>query len=114
MAIDADTAQNITKVFSSIFQEIASDESTNRSTFDLYQFLSSASLRIQTKNISHEHFDFGALVKLVNGLKNKLNLTKSPESTCDYCSGSFRDIVLAYNSIHGYFSLLVSKLLFLF
>ncbi|KAI8419997.1 hypothetical protein MSG28_008598, partial [Choristoneura fumiferana] len=66
-----------------------------------------ASLRIQTKNISHEHFDFGALVKLVNGLKDKLNLTKSPESTCNYCSGSFRDIVLAYNGIHGYFSLLV-------
>ncbi|XP_073953466.1 G-protein coupled receptor dmsr-1-like [Choristoneura fumiferana] len=107
MAIDVDTAQNITKAFSSIFQEITTDESTNRTSFDLYQFLSSASLRIQTKNISHEHFDFGALVKLVNGLKDKLNLTKSPESTCNYCSGSFRDIVLAYNGIHGYFSLLV-------
>ncbi|XP_063385893.1 G-protein coupled receptor dmsr-1-like isoform X2 [Cydia fagiglandana] len=108
MAVDVEASPNITQTLSSLLQEmfIATDDAdNNRSTVDLSQFLSA--LRVQTRNTTHEHLDFGAIVKLVDGLRNKLNLTKSSEISCNYCSGSFRDVVLAYNGLHGYFSLLV-------
>ncbi|KAI8419994.1 hypothetical protein MSG28_008597 [Choristoneura fumiferana] len=42
--------------------------------------------------------------------KYNISVTRSISNECstvDYCSGEFRDIILAYNSIHGYVSLLV-------
>lgn len=47
------------------------------------------------------------LVKVMQDARSKLNLTLKPES-CDFCEGSFRDVVQAYNGVHGYVSLLVS------
>lgn len=40
--------------------------------------------------------------------RNKYNLTVVKEcERSEYCSGEFTDLILAYNSIHGYISLLV-------
>lgn len=46
------------------------------------------------------------LVKMMRDAKSKLNLTLKPD-TCGYCEGDFRDVIMAYNGIHGYVSLLV-------
>lgn len=103
-------SSNITQTLTSLFEEmlLASDlENENRSNVDLSQFLSALKEQ-SSKNASHEPLDFGTLVKLVDGWRHKLNLTKSAETTCNYCDGSFRDLILAYNSIHGYISLIVS------
>lgn len=103
-------SSNITQTLTSLFEEmlLASDlENENRSNVDLTQFLSALKEQ-SSKNASHEPLDFGTLVKLVDGWRHKLNLTKSAETTCNYCDGSFRDLILAYNSIHGYISLIVS------
>lgn len=99
---------NITHSLSNLFGEMlmGNDGRENRSN-DFNMFLS-AFKEQTTRNISHEPLDFGTLVRLVDGLRNKLNLTKSPDSVCNYCEGNFRDIVLAYNNIHGYISLMVS------
>lgn len=53
------------------------------------------------------------LVRMMKDAKSKLNLTLKPD-TCGYCEGDFRDIIMAYNSIHGYVSLLVSTYLLVF
>lgn len=50
------------------------------------------------------------LVKMMRDAKSKLNLTLKPD-TCGYCEGDFRDVIMAYNSIHGYVSLLVSTII---
>lgn len=108
MSIDTNDHSNITQALSNLFKEmlIATEEESS-SNVNLSQFLSV--LRGQTsKNISHEPVDFGTLVKLVDGWRNKFNLTKVSEPPCNYCDGSFRDVILAYNSIHGYISLIVS------
>lgn len=52
------------------------------------------------------------LVKMMRDVKSKLNLTLKPD-TCGYCDGDFRDVIMAYNSIHGYVSLLVCNILLL-
>ncbi|CAG9795779.1 unnamed protein product [Diatraea saccharalis] len=103
------SGSNITHTLTSLFEEmlLASDlNNENRSNVDLSQFLSALKEQ-SSKNSSHEPLDFGTLVKLVDGWRNKLNLTKSFEPPCNYCDGSFRDFVLAYNSIHGFISLFV-------
>lgn len=46
------------------------------------------------------------LVKMMRDAKSRLNLSLKPD-TCGYCEGDFRDIIMAYNGIHGYVSLLV-------
>lgn len=101
---------NITQTLTNLFEEMLLEtemSGENRSNVDFTQFLSA--LREQnTKNNTHEPLDFGALVKLVDGLRNKLNLTRPTEPPCTYCEGNFRDVILAYNSIHGYLSLIVS------
>ncbi|XP_026320923.1 sex peptide receptor-like isoform X2 [Hyposmocoma kahamanoa] len=55
-------------------------------------------LRSVLREMDSEAFE-SLFVKMVN----ELNLT----FTCGYCEGSFRDVVHAYNKIHGYVSLLV-------
>ncbi|XP_028159917.1 G-protein coupled receptor dmsr-1-like isoform X1 [Ostrinia nubilalis] len=51
---------------------------------------------------------FGEVLKALNDWKSRYNISVYKE--CDrfeYCSGDFRELILAYNSIHGYVSLLV-------
>ncbi|XP_026763130.1 G-protein coupled receptor dmsr-1 [Galleria mellonella] len=50
----------------------------------------------------------GDVLKALDDWRNKYNISIIKE--CDrleYCSGEFRDLILAYNNIHGYVSLLV-------
>lgn len=108
-----DDFSNITQTLTNLFEEMLVEtemSGENRTNLNLTQFL--LSLRVQnTKNSSHEPPDYGALLKLFDGLRSQLNLTRSSEPACTYCDGNFRDIILAYNSIHGYLSLIVSNLL---
>lgn len=104
-----ETSSNITQTLTNLFEEmlLETEMSRNKSNVDFSHFL--MALREQSsKNNSHDPLDFGTLVKLVDGLRTKLNLSKPVESACTYCEGNFRDIILAYNSIHGYISLIVS------
>lgn len=108
--MSGDETSNITQTLTNLFEEMLMETEVtgeNRSNVDFSQFLSA--LREQsTKNSSHEPLDFGTLVKLVDGWRTRLNLTRSSEPACTYCEGNFRDFILAYNSIHGYLSLIVS------
>lgn len=105
------STSNITRVLSDLFGEVllASETSdNNKSNIDISQFLSVLKQNKHSPK-GHDSLDFGTLIKLVDGWRNKLNLTKPLEPpTCNYCEGSFRDVILAYNSIHGYVSLIVS------
>ncbi|CAB3231712.1 unnamed protein product [Arctia plantaginis] len=107
--MSGEETSNITQTLTNLFEEMLLEtemSGANRSNVDFSQFLSA--LKVQSsKNSSHEQLDFGTLVKLVDGWKSRLNLTRSTEAPCTYCDGSFRDFILAYNGIHGYISLLV-------
>lgn len=100
---------NISQTLSNLFEEmLLPQESTeNRSALDFTHFLSALKEQ-SSRNTSHEPLDFGTLVKIVDGWRTRLNLTRPTEATCNYCEGNFRDVILAYNAIHGYFSLIVS------
>lgn len=108
--MNEDDTSNITQTLTNLFEEMLLEtemSGENRSSLDFAQFLSA--LRVQnTKNSSVETFDFGTLVKIVDGWRSRWNLTRPIEPACTYCEGNFRDIILAYNSIHGYLSLIVS------
>lgn len=55
--------------------------------------------------------NIGQVLKVLEDWRNRFNITVVKE--CDgteYCAGEFRDLIIAYNSIHGYVSLLVSRL----
>lgn len=113
MAFEENTS-NITQALSNLFEEmlLATEESNdNRSNVDVSQFLSA----LKERSSKHtDSLDFGTLVKLVDGWRTKLNLTKPSEPSCNYCEGNFRDFILAYNSIHGYVSLIVCIFLYLY
>lgn len=53
------------------------------------------------------------LVKMMKDAKSKLNLTLNLY-TYDYCEGDFRDVIVAYSSIHGYVSLLVNTIIIIY
>lgn len=54
---------------------------------------------------------FGEVLKALNDWRNRYNISVYKEcDRFDYCSGDFRELILAYNNIHGYVSLLVSLL----
>ncbi|XP_037962349.2 G-protein coupled receptor dmsr-1-like [Plutella xylostella] len=61
-------------------------------------------IKTHNRSASHKPLDWTALV---DGLRNSFNLTRTAEASCNYCEGSFRDVILAYNSIHGYISIIV-------
>ena len=106
--MSGDNVSNITQTLTNLFEEMLLEtemSGENRTNLDFALFLSK--LRVQsTKNSTQEPWD--ALLKIVDGLKTKFNLTGPNELACTYCDGNFRDIILAYNSIHGYLSLIVS------
>ncbi|VVD05509.1 unnamed protein product [Leptidea sinapis] len=55
----------------------------------------------QTNNI-------GEFLRVLENLRSKYNISVIKEcDRSDYCSGEFRDVVLGYNSVHGYVSLLI-------
>nr|XP_032520077.1 sex peptide receptor-like isoform X1 [Danaus plexippus plexippus] len=105
MAFEESGTANITQTLSNLFEEVlhATEDSGENKSVDVTKFLSALK---ETSTKRSDAIDFGTLVKLVDGWRTKLNLTKPAES-CDYCEGSIRDVILAYNSIHGYVSLIV-------
>ena len=53
--------------------------------------------------------NMGYVVKALEDFRSRYNISVVKEcEKSEYCSGEFRDLILAYNSIHGYVSLLVS------
>lgn len=85
-------ANSTTKNLLDIFNIFALGNSTDGK-------MNKTQLRSVLREMDSEAFE-SLFVKMVN----ELNLT----FTCGYCEGSFRDVVHAYNKIHGYVSLLVS------
>ncbi|XP_038211248.1 sex peptide receptor-like [Zerene cesonia] len=87
-----------------IFHEIlaASGNSSDIKSIDESRILSVLKEQA-SKERSKENIG-SVLVKVVNDAK--LNIPMKPE-TCGYCEGDFRDVVEAYNIIHGYVSLIV-------
>lgn len=52
--------------------------------------------------------NIGVVLKALEEWRNRYNISVVKECEhSEYCSGQFRDLILAYNSIHGYISLLV-------
>lgn len=100
---------NITQTLSSLFEEMLLPQETaeNRSNLD-FTHIWSALKEQSSWNTSHEPLDFGTLLKIFDGWRTRLNLTRPTEASCNYCEGNFRDVILRYNAIHGYFSLIVS------
>lgn len=89
-----------------IFQEIlaASGNSSDSKSINESHILSV--LKEQASRGRSENLG-SILVKVVSDVQNKLNLSIKTD-TCGYCDGDFRDVVEAYNGIHGYVSLIVS------
>lgn len=53
--------------------------------------------------------NIGDVIKVLEDWRSRYNISVVKEcEKSEYCSGEFRDLILAYNSIHGYVSLLVS------
>uniref|UniRef100_A0A2A4JF21 G-protein coupled receptors family 1 profile domain-containing protein n=1 Tax=Heliothis virescens TaxID=7102 RepID=A0A2A4JF21_HELVI len=52
--------------------------------------------------------NIGDVIKVLEDWRSRFNISVVKEcEKSEYCSGEFRDLILAYNSIHGYVSLLV-------
>ncbi|CAK1584650.1 unnamed protein product [Parnassius mnemosyne] len=96
---------NKSQILFNIFQEIlaASGNSSDSQSINETKIISV--LREQASHGKGNNLG-SVLVKVVNDAQTKLNLTIKPDS-CGYCDGDFRDIIEAYNGIHGYVSLLV-------
>ncbi|CAG4947419.1 unnamed protein product [Colias eurytheme] len=86
-----------------IFNEIlaASGNSSDINSIDESRILSVLKEQA-SKERSKENIG-SVLVQVVNDAK--LNIPMKPD-TCGYCEGDFRDVVEAYNNIHGYVSLI--------
>lgn len=95
---------NKSQTLMDIFQEILAASGNSSDSINETQIVSL--LREQaTRGGAGDDFE-SLLVKMMRDARNKLNLTLKPD-TCGYCEGDFREIIEAYNSIHGYVSLLV-------
>lgn len=98
---------NNSQILLDIFQEIfaASGNSSDSKVINETRILSA--LKEQASRGNPESFE-SVLIKVVSDVQNKLNLTIKPDGYCGYCEGDFRDVIQAYNGIHGYVSLIVS------
>lgn len=74
-------------------------------TYDFFEEPSFISILKPGSNYSS---NIGEVLRALEGWRNKYNISVVKEcERSEYCSGEFRDLILAYNSIHGYISLLV-------
>lgn len=88
-----------------------------RSSYDTngsYNFFSEepSILTVLKHRGSNYSANIGEVLRALEDWRSKYNISVLKE--CDrseYCTGEFRDLILAYNSIHGYVSLLVRFLL---
>ncbi|CAB3234911.1 unnamed protein product [Arctia plantaginis] len=98
---------NKSRTLMEIFQEIyAASGNTSGSSINETQIVSV--LREQAMKGERHEDEIGDL--LVKMMKDA-NLPLKPD-TCGYCEGNFRDVIMAYNSLHGYVSLLCKYLRF--
>lgn len=109
-----------TKVYSSITM-LASDDTRYKLANSTYGFndtslFDDSRLLILLKQKENNHTpSIGDWLKTLEDLRNKFNISIIKECDgLDYCSGDFREFVLAYNNVHGYISLLVSNCLYSF
>ncbi|XP_026320541.1 sex peptide receptor-like [Hyposmocoma kahamanoa] len=59
-------------------------------------------------NRGNNHTSLEELLQVLESYRNKYNISVKKEcQLSEYCSGEFRDLILAYNNVHGYVSLLV-------
>lgn len=57
---------------------------------------------------SNQSSNIGDLLRVLEDWRNRYNISVVKECRrSEYCSGEFRDLVLAYNNVHGYVSLLI-------
>lgn len=85
-----------------IFQEILAASGNSSEGINETQIVSL--MREQSKYGGHELE--ATLLKMMKEARRKLNLTLTP---CDYCVGDSWELLHAYNGVHGYVSLLVSR-----
>lgn len=77
---------------------------------DNFNFLDDSRLISLLNKTGGNHTPIEEWLKALEDLRNKYNISVVKEcDRFDYCSGEFRELIFAYNSIHGYISLLVSK-----
>lgn len=92
------------QTFLEIFQDIVA--ASGNSSDNLNQIISV--LRNQANN-GEDDLEL-LLFKDMNEAKNRLREESLRADTCSYCDEAFREVIKAYNSIHGYVSLLVSSI----
>ncbi|XP_068620716.1 G-protein coupled receptor dmsr-1-like [Battus philenor] len=85
---------------------LAEDDSRN-STFNDSIFYDTRLLSILKHGNNHST-KISELLRTLEEWRNKYNISVIKEcNRSDYCSGEFRDFIVAYNGIHGYISLLI-------
>ncbi|CAK1550822.1 unnamed protein product [Leptosia nina] len=94
---------NKSQILVDIFNEILAASGNSSDAINQSRILSA--LKEQAGKDSIKENIGSVLAKVVNDAK--LSYPIKPE-TCGYCEGDFRDVVEAYNRIHGYVSLIVS------
>lgn len=94
-----------------IFQEILAASGGNASASGSINETQILSVLREQAN-TNSNFD-SLLVRVLKEAQSKLNLTLNTE-TCGYCDGDFREVIQAYNGIHGYVSLLVRAYVYLY
>ncbi|OWR46065.1 G-protein coupled receptor dmsr-1-like [Danaus plexippus] len=82
---------------------------SNIGSNDTFNFFDDARLVSLIKHRgTNQSTNIGDWLRALEDLRNKYNISLVKEcDRSDYCSGEFRDLILAYNSIHGYISLLI-------
>ncbi|XP_013162606.1 PREDICTED: sex peptide receptor-like [Papilio xuthus] len=91
---------------------LADDDSHNRydsgaldDTFSLFDDKQLVSI---LKHGNNQSIKINELLRTLEDWRNRYNITVIKEcDRSDYCSGEFRDVILGYNAIHGYVSLLI-------
>ncbi|KAG6456765.1 hypothetical protein O3G_MSEX009945 [Manduca sexta] len=73
-----------------------------------YNFLDDPRLILLLKHKANYSTNIGEVLRVLEDMRNRYNISVVKEcERSEYCSGEFSDLILAYNNIHGYVSLLV-------
>lgn len=83
------------------------NETYANNTFNIFEDPRLTSL---LTNRGNNHTSLEEFLQVLESYRNKYNISVKKEcQLSEYCSGEFRNLILGYNNIHGYVSLLVSK-----
>ncbi|XP_013136980.1 PREDICTED: probable G-protein coupled receptor 139 [Papilio polytes] len=91
---------------------LADDDSRHRydsgALDDTFSLFDDNRLMSILKHGNNQSLKISELLRTLEDWRNRYNITVIKEcDRSDYCSGEFRNIVLGYNAIHGYVSLLI-------